>query len=236
MGFPWFPDNRQMKPAMQLQLIGATALLLAPVAPASASGRLTLRRDPGSFEDCLEPALSASSTSPGTFVAGGASRLDVLGSALTHTCSSITPLDWKACGSPSISKCQCIALGCCWGKGSPFASELVKASWRNIPSCYYLHGGGHSFTPAEWSIQMKAPAKLELAMNMKSFKKGEAEGVRFSVIRATRTCGQPGATQDTAVAKCTPKITSKGFTIEVLVNEEGMFKVCMNDSKMVRGR
>jgi len=152
-----------------------------------------------------------------------------------RTCESITPLDWVACGSPTISKCACASLGGCWGADNPFVSTLVDQSFKEIPPCYYRYGGLHAIPAQEFSAANDTYTTLKFPIDLSKFEKVEdASKLRFIIIPGHKSCGY-GSLAD-AVKQCShPQVIDLGVSIGVKVQREGSYKICMNDDFANKG-
>eukprot|EP00746_Dinoflagellata_sp_MGD_P161625 gnl/MRDRNA2_/MRDRNA2_88841_c0_seq1.p1 gnl/MRDRNA2_/MRDRNA2_88841_c0~~gnl/MRDRNA2_/MRDRNA2_88841_c0_seq1.p1 ORF type:complete len:236 (-),score=29.54 gnl/MRDRNA2_/MRDRNA2_88841_c0_seq1:131-838(-) len=141
-------------------------------------------------------------------------------------------LDRKPCGAGTVTECECKSLGCCWGGDDPFTSEITNSHWHGLPGCFYKYGGATEVVEQQWVVEINKEETIRIPGTKDTSN-------TYILIPATRICGKEPNSD--AVTMGTPIYDGDGKVDKIKIpklriTKEGVYKVCMNDSKAGKGK
>lgn len=126
---------------------------------------------------------------------------------------------YAKCGPAMVTKCQCEAMGCCWGEDNPYYDLLVRDRYEAVPTCHRKRAGAPSMTDMSWSVMARQPSSIMINGLL------NGEDSRFMITSAMGTC-QGGASIDgTAVLPIAAD--NNQVELQVTIQDPGEYRLCM---------
>jgi len=126
---------------------------------------------------------------------------------------------YAMCGPPMVTKCQCEAMGCCWGEDNPYYDLLVRDRYDAVPTCHRMRGGAPKMSDMKWSVMARSPSDIMI--------NGLLNGAdsRFMITSAAGTCQGSASIDGTEVLPISS--SDNQVELQVTVTDPGEYRLCM---------
>jgi len=126
---------------------------------------------------------------------------------------------YVVCGPPMVSKCQCEAMGCCWGEDNPYYDLLVRDRYNEVPTCHRMRGEAPKMSDMKWSVMARSPSDIMI--------NGLLNGAdsRFMMVSAAGTCQGSASIDGTEVLPISS--SDNQVELQVTITDPGEYFLCM---------